>query len=529
MKAARSFHGARQLGAVAAMALILCLAALFNGQPFFYPDTPTYLRGAEMGASRLLGPAALKPWLPAPVPSAAPPSAASPAAEPAKPARLKPLTSVEDKVVLSGRSPYYGALVYAGFLTGDMWLAVVLQALAVAWVLHLLMAQLWGLSNRQAIGVAATLSLLTPLGVYTGFLMPDVFAPLVVLAIGVLAVYWRQLATGQRWAMSALLLFGLCAHASHLALAVCMLVLLLVLRLVSARWRVLSWAGLLVIAGCITGGVAAEWAFSKAVTAAVGAPPLRLPHLMGRLIDMGPGTAYLRQHCPESDYAACAYLANYPTDWEDFLFSTDPAKGTFALADAATKRRLSAEQLRFAVDVLRADPVGVASGVAADVLRQIASFRVDIWGYSSTTFAMYEGRVPDSVFAGMHASRAAHPLPFNRWLTLSSYALVLVSVMVLGLWWRRVRAAGQLPKPPAQRHLTDFVGIVAAGVLANALVCATLASSLDRFQARVVWLLPFLALCVLAMSRRAHSSRARFAAASPLSSPADFSLKGAPP
>jgi apolipoprotein N-acyltransferase len=102
-------------------------------------------------------------------------------------------------------------------------------------------------------------------------------------------------------------------------------------------------------------------------------------------------------------------------------------------------------------------------------------------------------------------------------------------VMVLGLWWRRVRAAGQLPKPPAQRHLTDFVGIVAAGVLANALVCATLASSLDRFQARVVWLLPFLALCVLAMSRRAHSSRARFAAASPLSSPADFSLKGAPP
>jgi hypothetical protein len=37
------------------------------------------------------------------------------------------------------------------------------------------------------------------------------------------------------------------------------------------------------------------------------------------------------------------------------------------------------------------------------------------------------------------------------------------------------------------------------------LVCATLASSLDRFQARIVWLLP-LALALLARRRAHHSA-----------------------
>ncbi|MDB5930958.1 MAG: putative rane protein [Polaromonas sp.] len=532
MSAGPSLQPLRHLGALAAMALLLCLTAIFNGQPFFYPDTPTYLRGAEMGVSRLLGPSMLKPWLAPQQKLAAAPSAAAPAAEAASPTvRLKPLTSVEDKVVLSGRSPYYGALVYAGYLGGGMWLAVVLQALAVAYLLYLLMVQLWGLRAWQAIGVTAALSLLTPLGLYTGFLMPDVFAPLVILCIGLLAVYWKRLAGGHRWAVSILLLFGLAAHASHLALAVFMLALLLAARLVSARWRVLPWAGLLVLAGCIGGALGAEWAFSKAVTKAVGAPPLRLPHLTARLIDLGPGTVFLRQHCPAagaSGYAACGYLQNYPIAWDDFLFSTDPAKGAFALADAAAKRRLSDEQLGLALQVLRADPAGVIGGVSADVLRQIVSFQVDIGQYSDKIFAMYEGRVPDSIFADMHASRAGSGFPFNRWLTASSYAMVLASALMLGLWWRRRSAAG-LAAPPPELGLSDFVLLVVAGVVANALVCGALASLSDRFQARAIWLLPFLALSVLAMARRPSPSDVRLASASQGVPAADFSLKGVPP
>ena len=526
MQPNRSVSWLRQSGVLLAIALLMSLAALWNGQAFFYPDTPTYLRGAEMGASRVLGPAAFKPWLPVPQAEPAPGASTSGPAQPPK--RIKPLTSIEDKVVLAGRSVYYGALAYAGYLAGNMWLTVAVQALAVAYVLQLLMGRLWGFSGRQTIFVAAALSLATPLGVYTGFLMPDVFAPLVILCIGTLAVYWQQLGRGQRWMLALILLFGLCAHASHVALAALLLVLALAARWLGRRWRGLSAAALVVTACCIAGAVAAEWAFGKAVTVAVGASPLRLPHPMARLIDLGPGTAYLQQHCPASGFAACAYLQNYPTAWDDFLFSTDPAKGAFALADVATKRRLSEEQLRFAREVIRFDPAGVASGIGVDVLRQLVNFRVDVAGYGSRGLAMFEGRVPDDIFASMQASRAAsEQAPLNNWLTLSTYALVLASLAVLANSWLRpgtpvsalVGSAGAID--PARRLFADFVWTVVAGVVANAVVCATLASSMDRFQARVVWLLPFVALAVLV---RANASRSRRARPGNLSMPSPVSL-----
>ena len=536
MSAARVPYGISQLAAIASAALMLCLAALWNGQPFFYPDTPTYLRGAEMGVTRLLGPGTLKPWLP-PQDERASRPAGTPATSQQPPLRLKPLTSIDDKVVLAGRSVYYGALLYAGYLTGGMWLTVAVQALSAAYLLHLLMARLWGLRGRQVVGVAAAISLLSPLGVYAGFLMPDVFAPVVILSLGVLAVYWQQLPDRDRWTVPALLLFGLCAHASHLALALLMLALLLAARLFIARWRTLSGVGLAVVAGCIVGALGAEWAFNKAVTATVGAPPLRLPHPMARLIDLGPGTDFLKQHCPQAaptTYAACAYLQNYPTGWEDFLFSTDPAKGTFALADPATKRRLSDEQLPFVVDVLRHDPVGVVGGIAADVLRQIGHFRVDLWGYGETGIAKYYGgRVPDSVYAGLQNSRAARPSRLNQGLTITTYASVLAAVVLSFLWWlRRMGSAAAPPVAQSQRRFADFAALAVAGVLANAIVCATLASSLDRFQARVIWLLPFLALAALVRAQAGrHSpshapSFAAFDAASVHQPSSDSSLQG---
>lgn len=499
MSAHPFFQWTRRFGTTCGLALILSLAALWNGQPFFYPDTPTYLRGAEMGVTRVLGPDALKPWLPVRT-QAGSPSTPVPATEPEASRPLKPLTSIADSVVLAGRSVYYGALLYVGYLSGNMWLTVAFQALCVAYVLQLLMARLWALGTWQVVGVVAALSLLTPLGIYTGFLMPDVFASLVILTMGMLAVYWQQLPRIHRWLLSALLLFSLCVHASHLALAVPLLGLLLAARLLFPRWRGLSAASLAAFALCIIGALGAEWAFNKAVTASIGAPPLRLPHPMARLIDLGPGTAYLRQHCPESGYAACAYVQNYPTNWDDFLFSNDSAKGAFALADARTKRRMSDEQLRFVADVFRFDPMGVAGGIALDVLQQLGLFRVDIGSYNQHILSMYEGRVPDSIFSDMQRSRAANQSPLNQWLTVATYAMVLGSMALL-FWWQLQRAGsrgGVAWRSPPQRRLADFVWIVVLGVIGNAVVCATLASSMDRFQARVVWLLPFMALAMLA-------------------------------
>lgn len=507
------------LASIGLAAVLLCLAALWNGQPFFYPDTPTYLRGAEMGLARAAPPGSLKPWMPnaenasaaAPRDSATPTPYAAP---------VQRLTSVDDKVVLAGRSVYYGALLYLSYLSGpgsSLWLTVLAQALCLAYLLQLVMVRVWGLSNAQFMGTTAGLGLLTPMAVYTGFLMPDIFAAMLILSVALLSTAWSRLRTPDRWAVSALLLYALMTHASHVVIAAGLLALLLLARWIWPLWRESREPGaakaLAVLAACLVLAVVAEAAFVKAVTHAVGAPPLRLPHPMARLIDAGPGTDFLKKSCPQANYAACAYVQNYPTAWTDFLFSSDPAKGAFALADAQAKRRLSDEQLRFALEVARADPLGVARVVGLDVLRQLGRFDTDVWSYGKDGIALYfQGRVPPEVLAQMQASRAAQTTAYNRWFTLSNRIAVLMAVLLMALAWpRRRQLFAAIPdgRGPARSSALEhnaasssaarsrfalFGGVVLAGVVTNAAVCAALASSMDRFQARVVWLLPFLAV-----------------------------------
>jgi hypothetical protein len=483
-------------------AALFALSALYNGQPLFYPDTTTYVRGTEMGVARLLGPARTKAWMPAQHEAEAAPSGN---ARPEASGRLKPLSSVEDKVVLAGRSVYYGALVYAGYFFGSLWLVVAVQALCVTYVLQLLLVRIWRLPAPAFVAIVAALALLTPIGAYAGFLMPDVFAPLVILCSGILAVYWRQLARPDRVALGLLLLYAITAHSSHLVLALAMLALMLVVRNVGRRPQQLAWPALVVVAACVVGGLAAEWAFGRAVTAAIGAPPMRLPHPAAHLIDLGPGTTYLKANCPAAGFAACKYVQNYPTNWEDFLFSTDPHKGAFALADPATKRQLSDEQLKLVFEIVKSDPVGVVRGLTLETLTQLASFRQDLWGVGPGGISrMYEGRVPDEVLSSMKRTVAAGPSSLNRLQTATTYAAVIASLVWL-LWWSSARN-GTNQTPPGYGQLAL---LVVAGVIANAVICAVLASAMDRFQARVIWLVPLLAAAgALSIARSRRQSAA---------------------
>jgi hypothetical protein len=493
-----------------AAACMLAALAMWNGLPFLYPDTPTYLRGAEMGATKIAGEGRLPPWLPA-EPSTGP--AAIGESQDIEPSGS--ITSLSDKVVLAGRSVYYGALLYLSFLAGSLWLAVLAQGLCVAYVLHLLVVRIWGLREVTFLAGVAVLAVVTPLAAFTGLLMPDVFAGLAVLCIATLGVYWSRLDRTSRWLLAALLWFALASHSSHVAIAASLLVLALGLR-AWGRWPSLSLRGMGVVAACLAGALLAEAAFNRAVTLAVGAPPLRLPHLTARLVDMGPGTDYLRRQCPSTPYATCAYLANYPTTWDAFLFSREPGKGAFALADAAGKRRMSEEQLRLALGVLQHAPVDVISGIAHDVVRQLGLFQVDVAFVRTDLLAAYAGRVPDAMFDALKRARTLDNDAVIRLLTALTHASVLASLLLAAaVAWRRWRPRAAAAAVSSPGGFDDFAAVVVAGVVVNAVVCGALAGALERFQSRVIWLVPFVALAWLALAMQRRRSLAALTANTP--------------
>lgn len=492
--------------AIALGTLMLCIVAAWNAGPLLYPDTPTYLRGAETGMVKLLGSQARTAWS-----EDAPPPASSgaglPDVRPAPALSASRLTSVEDQVVLAGRSVYYGALLWLSAWLGSLWIAVLVQSVAAAWLLHLVVVDLGRSSHPAYWAGIMVLALGTPLAVFTGLLMPDVWVGLAILALAAWVTCERTLPVTQRVALAALVLFAMVSHASAVPLVAAMVLAAWGLRR-RAGWEGLSRRALAGATLCVVVALAAEAAFTLAVTRLVGAAPLRLPHLSARLVDAGPGTAYLRRHCPQEDWAACAFIDHFPTPWTDFLFSTDPRRGAFALADAAAKRRLSSEQSALAWAITREDPLGVAHALALDAGRQLASFGVDVWGFGPRELAMYEGRVPAREQARLAASRGYRQPQWNGVMTALTWTIV-GGAGAFALWsWRRRRLglARSLPHRMAQ-----CIGLALTGVVANALVCGLLASPLDRFQARVVWLLP-LAAWLSAQARHPRTARAPDAA-----------------
>ncbi|MCB4822514.1 hypothetical protein [Roseicella aerolata] len=478
--------------------LILAAPAFLNRQPLLYEDIFAYLRGPAVLSLQLGGPRFENSWSRVQTPLAAPTSEAA-AGQAGAPATMPAPPPKAERDVEAGRSIYWGSLAYLSWLAGGFWLLVVLQAAIIAWLLDLLLLRCLRLGPGWYAGTLVALLLLSPLSYYIAYVMPDLFAGIVILGAGLLVAFWRDLRQPERAVLLLLVAFGVAAHGSHLATLILLLVagtLAALLRLTPAPRR----APLIALAACVVMGIAAELLFAQAVRLALGHPPLRLPHMTAHLIELGPGLDYLRQHCGlGAPFAVCTYLDRLPTDWISFLFESDPARGVFGVADAATRRRISEEQARFLLAVLAHDPWGTMLGLAADGLRQVVTFDLDDILYTPKRLDFFATYFPAELAQGSTTTL----LQTRPWIPPLHQAVIYAAApLAAGAAGFALLRPGPAVRDPAWGQAGILALIVVAGLLANAVVCGVLASPYGRFQARVVWLLPMVALALMALRAR---------------------------
>jgi hypothetical protein len=481
----------RQLLMVLAGAALLLVPGMLNQEPFLYRDTTTYFKGAETGVVRLLG-ESFALGRPAEVPDV-----------PVDGNTGASLTSVEDGVVIAGRSVYYGVLVYASLLLGSLFVLAALQALIVSYVVHLTFGTLMPRAMNWFLPLMAVLAFATPLGYFTNLIMPDNLAPVAILIVAILFTRFAALGRLDRIGLLAILVLALLAHSSHLLLVA----LMLGFGAVLAMWRRrrLAWRdpALLLVSGALLVGFAGEQAFNLAARQMLGSAPLRLPHLSAHLVEMGPGTAYLDEHCPEAGFAICADRAKFPIVWTDFLFNPDPDNGVFAVADAERKRVISEEQVGFALAVLTDRPVETTGGFALSFVEQLSRFGIDEFYYDDETMESFATRLPAPEYRLVAQSAAAGSGEADLWLTRIAYLAAIASVLlIVALLWR-LRGLGQ-----DSHERVTACWLILFGIVANAAVCGIIASPYDRFQARVIGLLPLVTL-MLAMTLREKVSAVR--------------------
>ena len=480
---------------VAATAVAFLWPVVWNGGPFFFTDTRTYIRSADAAVNKLTHWRTV--WT-APEQDAAPAVATATVPDPGLHnigvARTRSLAEISKKGILLGRSPFYGLLLYLGVITGGFWLTMLAQAgcvlLVVGLALRALRLRLW--PALPLLGLALCCVPATPM--FACYLMPDLFAGIAIL-VGALLL--TEHGTRPR---ADLLLCGLLLAASALFHDSCVLIVAALFGL-GVLWNLLrrswaNWRGLGIILLTLVAAFLGQFVVAWGAKRASGEAPLRLPFLSARLVEDGPGTNYLRANCPASHFVLCDYVSEFPMKDAEFLFGTQPGRTVFETAPYEVRSALGREQFRFFFAVSRYDPVGVVKALGGGAVQQLFDFRMTSFNYEPSMRDVIDRTLPLPVIAGIQRSQAYRgTLPVTA-LSVWMYACVLGALAWLGfILFGRGRGAAM------SGTLRGVLGWILVGIAVNAGVCGAFSAVDPRYQARVVWLIPLVALLAWVQSR----------------------------
>ena len=405
------------------------------------------------------------------------------------------------------RVPPDRPILYGLFLRGTalgvtLWMPIVVQALLTVGTVRFTLGR--SVPAWITLAIIGFLGLTTGLAPIAGLLIPDLFASLAVLTLaGLLAA--PNLTRGQWLGAGAVLVLSLVVHMSHLLISA-MLTLAAVAFTAAApaaaaragltRGRSLRLAALVAASALLVPTVHSLFGGGFVWT--------RYSHVftMGRMAENGVLRAFLDEACPSRSYRLCDYRSMFPMSASRFLWEQD---SPFVLTGEAEANRAEYEEIIGATLRQRrflAMQVGKGlEGAAQQLVRfNVPSFRR--FGPGSPPYQSILRFLPNDLPRYQRA-RQMERLSFG-WIN---------AVQPWGLLLSLIAIVAALSIPALRRRVPGFrIGwafAILAGVVANAAVCGALSSPVNRYGARVVWIIPLTAITLFAMMRYGSGEEAR--------------------
>ena len=452
------------VAAVCGAAVLLCAVAAANGFPLPWDDTRAYYMAGRSAVEHALS--ILARLFPDP---GGAPAESFPAADPFR-------------TVAAIRSAYYGAFLYVLNALHSFWLVALVQGLVASYVAFVFCRVT--IEDRVVpvfLAAVLALTLLTSLPWYTGQLMPDVFTGVTVLCVALLAFYRDRMTGAETAALAAILLASLTFHHVHLYLTVGLGVVALAIKLLGRRpLRDLAVTGTL-LGALVAAGTAASLAVSYVGFRELSLTPQRLPILLARVLADGPGRAYLEENCPALDYAVCDSLDGLPDGALAILWAPN---GIHMEKTPEVRDRIRAEEMAIVAASIREYPLWQATASLRNWVTQLGLFGLMDIDWRGSAHVR-----PDDPLVVVQGTPDEEPLLW--WMSTVHYVVVGLSLLAIGL------CARQWIGPRGDARLRGVVAVVAAGLLLNAFLCGVLAEPMHRFGARVIWLVPLLAVPLL--------------------------------
>ena len=462
---AAPYFTARGFVIAALMTLVLCWPMLVAGGPLYHFDTANYFDRGEQMADVLWG---------------------ATGAEPGAGAG----SGSDKRIGMKVRSLPYSLYTYLAAITPlGLYLVCLLQGAVVVWAFFALVPRLDARATGPlATGPLATGPLATGFAVVAGlsslpwfvsYAMPDILGGILPIYYICLLGRFERLLVWQRWMLALLTVGAITAHYGNLPLAAALAAGVIGWR---AWRRTIGWRVAAFAIGPVAMALALNVAGGTIATAEASAAPKRLPILLARSLEDGPARWYLESACPQAEYAMCDLFETIPDNISSFLW----AEQGYRTATDAQVEAIRAEENAILWEAFKRYPVQQSRALLGNAaLQTIKVGTDDAWPLApgSSPFAPQALSPPDT-----DLEKPAVIELFDTIVPLATLvaALIYVAAALTGRISRSWVRAGLL------------LGLALA---VNAAVFGGLSAPVDRYQGRLVWLIPALLALALTQGR----------------------------
>jgi hypothetical protein len=386
------------------------------------------------------------------------------------------------------RSLFYSLAILPLHWSITPWPIITFPAVVTAYVLWLtLRTVLPEATAKRYLGMTLLLTVVSGLGWFVTYIMPDIFTSLLILGVYLLGLAWDRVSPAHRVAVGLVVWFAMVSHTSHLLLAGGLTIVVALLGALQRRplRAVLGATGR--VGAVLIAAVLSLLALHADLDGRPSIGGQRPPFLMARLIADGPGRSYLRAHCKTVDLAICQYVDRLPDNVRDLLWVPN---SIWHSAPPEVRQRFGDEEMRVVLGTMGTYPWAQLRASLRNFWEQLKTF--GLWNYASDPYI--EQRI-DDVFPEGKArylrSRQAQGILHEALFTWVQDVAIFMSILVIVFSIRRLWHR----KP---HHLFALAVVLLFGIVANAVITGVLSNIEDRYQSRVIWLVPLLAsLCVL--------------------------------
>lgn len=375
----------------------------------------------------------------------------------------------------------YGLAILPFHKLFGLWAVVIAQSLFATWLIDRVLRAIFGTPPPYALpATIAALALLTGLPWFTGQIMPDMFAGVVILIAWLLLFGWDALARWERWALPALLVLIVAFHLSFVPTLGAVAVVGAV-----AGWLLLRQTAFLKRGGIVLGAI---------VVAVLGLSSFNLltqgqfrpsvssdAFLLARLLDGHMAQPTIVEMCRTRPMILCRQdhvldpKADFPGQY--YLWSVYP---TLKPAEIA---QMPAEEKAVISATLHDRPGAVATMAIKGFGRLLTFARagdgMDPYGPEMQVSQQIARHFPRSE-AAWQASRQQHG---------SLRALAVVPDRTIGLIAALLNIAIVIMAIRRREPLIAGLGVMMiATLILNAFFCSVLSGVVERYQARVMWM-----------------------------------------